>query len=104
MRLRIRRATAALTGLVAAAALVLTAAGAAQAARHGRAAPRLTTSPPTIAECQARFRSVCLTPQQLRALYGVDALVTQGITGKGVTIGIVDSFGSPTLRQDLAAF
>ena len=104
MRLRIRRATAAATALVAAALLVLTAAGTAQAARDSRAAPVLPSRPPTIAECQARFGSVCLAPQQLRALYAVDTLITQGITGKGVTIGIVDSFGSPTLRQDVAAF
>lgn len=28
----------------------------------------------------------------------------KGLTGKGVAIGIVDSFGSPTLRQDLQVF
>jgi subtilase family serine protease len=104
MRLRIRRAVLGSMALVGAAGLVLTPTGPAQAARDIPAAPRLPTSPPTLAECRAAFGSICLNPQQLRTLYGVDTLIKEGITGKGVTIGIVDSFGSPTLRQDVAAF
>src|SRR5207247_4197436 len=35
---------------------------------------------------------------------GVDKLHAQGITGKGQTIVIVDSYGSPTALQDLQFF
>lgn len=43
---------------------------------------------------------------QLRAAYGVDTLISQGITGKGQTVVDIVSFGSPiaTLTSDLAAF
>jgi subtilase family serine protease len=52
-----------------------------------------------------------LTPQQIRAAYDLPPLndlgspgPLQGITGKGETIVIVDSFGSPTIAHDLASF
>jgi len=52
-----------------------------------------------------------LTPQQIRAAYDLPPLnhlnspgALQGITGKGETIVIVDSFGSPTIVRDLARF
>ncbi len=44
------------------------------------------------------------TPAQIRAAYSVNALLRSGINGKGTSIVIVDSFGSPTIRRDLAAF
>lgn len=46
----------------------------------------------------------CFTPQALRAAYGVDKLIQQGITGKGQTIVDIVSFGSPTLQADMDAF
>src|SRR5438309_5306931 len=46
----------------------------------------------------------CYTPDQMAAAYGVDALHAAGITGKGQTIVIVDSYGSPTALQDLQFF
>jgi subtilase family serine protease len=46
----------------------------------------------------------CLSPQALRAAYGVDKLIQQGITGKGQTIVDVVSFGSPTLQADMDVF
>jgi len=61
-------------------------------------------APPTIAQCQSRFGATCLTPDLLRRAYGVDSLIDSGVTGAGVTIGIVDSFGSPTLAHDLQVF
>jgi subtilase family serine protease len=33
--------------------------------------------------------------------YGVDGLIALGLTGKGRTIAVVDSFGSPTIQHDL---
>jgi subtilase family serine protease len=44
------------------------------------------------------------TPHQMRVAYGVQSLIDQGFTGKGQTVVIVDSFGSPTVQQDLDAF
>ncbi len=44
------------------------------------------------------------TPAQIRAAYFLNPLLVSGINGKGTTIAIVDSFGSPTIRKDLAHF
>src|SRR6266851_876044 len=46
----------------------------------------------------------CYTPADIYAAYGVDAVHRKGLTGKGQTIVIVDSFGSPTAQQDLDFF
>jgi subtilase family serine protease len=44
------------------------------------------------------------SPAQFQAAYDLEPLFSQGITGKGETIVIVDPFGSPTIKQDLAAY
>ena len=44
------------------------------------------------------------TPQQMRAAYGVTPLYEKGFRGKGQTVIIIDSFGSPTLQDDLRIF
>lgn len=41
------------------------------------------------------------SPKQLRAAYGVTA---SGFTGKGAIIGVVDAYGSPTMRADANQF
>ncbi len=46
----------------------------------------------------------CYTPGAMAAAYGVDALHAAGITGRGETIVIVDSYGSPTALRDLQFF
>jgi subtilase family serine protease len=46
----------------------------------------------------------CYVPNDILAAYGVDKLHAEGITGKGETIVIVDSYGSPTALQDLQNF
>ncbi|MGH3270657.1 MAG: hypothetical protein ACRDN1_16625 [Trebonia sp.] len=46
----------------------------------------------------------CLTPEQVEAAYNLAPLYRHGVTGKGETIVIVDSFGSPTIEKDLAVF
>src|SRR6202000_219346 len=46
----------------------------------------------------------CYTPLQYRVAYDLNPLYNQGITGKGKTIVIVDSFGSPTIASDLKTF
>ena len=60
--------------------------------------------PSTTAECEQAYDIACYQPGQIRAAYGLPALYAKGVTGKGVTIAIVDSYGSPTIRSDLAAF
>jgi subtilase family serine protease len=45
-----------------------------------------------------------LAPARIRAAYDVGPLYKKGIDGAKQTIVIVDSFGSPTIRSDLAHF
>jgi subtilase family serine protease len=61
-------------------------------------------SPPTTADCQAAFGISCYGPGQFETAYNLKGLYAQGYTGKGRTIVIVDSFGSPTIAADLAKF
>jgi subtilase family serine protease len=63
-----------------------------------------TRGPATTADCEKAEHIACFDPAQLRAAYHLPALYAKGVTGKGVTILIVDSFGSPTIKADLAAF
>ena len=44
------------------------------------------------------------SPYQLRVAYGVESLYKKGMTGKGQTVVVIDSFGSPTLQQDLDVY
>lgn len=64
---------------------------------------------PSQRECQMEFFARCYSPRQFATAYDVAPLwrgqVTgRPVTGKGRTIVIVDSFGSPTIRHDLAKF
>ena len=86
------------------AAAVLAAASAAPAASAASAASGPLSAPPTTAQCEQLYRFACYQPGQIRAAYNLPALDKQGITGQGTTIAIVDPFGSPTIRNDLATF
>jgi subtilase family serine protease len=61
-------------------------------------------TPPTTAFCERHYHIACYLPGQVRQAYNLPALYRQGITGRGQTIIIVDSFGSPTVQHDLATF
>ncbi|HEX9034792.1 MAG TPA: S53 family peptidase [Streptosporangiaceae bacterium] len=61
-------------------------------------------SPPTTAFCEKHYQIACYLPRQIERAYRLPLLYRAGITGKGQTIVIVDSFGSPTIRHDLAVF
>ena len=64
-----------------------------------------TEQPPTDAECRSLlYPSPCYSPQEIRKAYGIDALIDAGYVGKGETIVIIDSYGSPTIEEDLKAF
>jgi len=62
------------------------------------------SQPPTPAECEAVFTAPCYEPSQIQTAYDEQPLFNSGITGAGQTIVLVDSFGSPTIQADLAAF
>jgi subtilase family serine protease len=61
-------------------------------------------SPPTTAFCEKHYHIACYLPAQIQRAYNLPRLYRQGITGAGQTIIIVDSYGSPTVQQDLATF
>ncbi len=60
--------------------------------------------PPTKAFCERKYKIACYLPKQIQRAYRVPALLRRGIDGRGQTIVIVDSFGSPTVRRDLRVF
>src|SRR5690242_12470874 len=60
--------------------------------------------PSTTAECEQSLHIACYNPAQLQQAYGLNALYSRGITGKGATIVIVEPYGSPTIASDLRAF
>jgi subtilase family serine protease len=59
---------------------------------------------PTMAQCEADYGVACYTAGQVRHAYGVDQLNAHGLSGRGQTIVLVDSYGSPTIQSDLQAF
>lgn len=61
-------------------------------------------SAPGFADCEAAFGIPCYTPQLYRNAYNLTPILNQGFTGKGQTIVIIDSFGSPTAFSDLQQF
>ncbi len=66
---------------------------------------QLTSSetPPTQLQCNSVGRR-CFTPQSTRASYNLNSLYAAGIDGRGVTIAIVDSYGSDTIAHDLHVY
>jgi subtilase family serine protease len=109
-------ASAATAALVVAALATAAPAGVTSAASaavpHTKAVPAVVghnlvhgvASPLPIGQCQAKWHINCYNPLQYRAAYDLDALYRRGITGKGRTIVIVDSFGSPTVQHDLDVY
>ena len=66
--------------------------------------PAVAAQAPTDAWCRANTGGPCYSPQEIRRAYGLTPILNAGFTGKGQTIVIVDSYGSPTIAQDLQAF
>ncbi|WP_406207148.1 S53 family peptidase [Kitasatospora sp. NBC_01560] len=62
------------------------------------------TAPLPTSQCVSEIGIHCYSPLQYRTAYNLDPLYKEGITGKGRTIVIVDSFGSPTIQHDLEVF
>jgi subtilase family serine protease len=61
------------------------------------------TSPPPESACFA-LGVRCFTPAAMRAAYNYPLLFADGFDGKGKTIAIIDSYGSPTIASDLHIF
>jgi subtilase family serine protease len=111
-----RIATRGLPAAAAASMLALAVPGAPAAVKQATAvAPRPVLSGPILVgkqlpapvsttDCQADFGISCYTPVQYRAAYDLNPLYSQGVTGRGETIVIVDSYGSPTIRNDIKVF
>src|SRR5947207_325761 len=47
---------------------------------------------------------LCYSPLQIRQAYGVQPLLDAGITGKGLTIALIEIFQNPTVQEDLQLF
>jgi subtilase family serine protease len=62
------------------------------------------SAPPSTAFCERHYGIACYRPAQIQQAYNLPRLYRAGVTGRGQTIVIVDSFGSPTVQRDLAAF
>jgi subtilase family serine protease len=67
------------------------------------------TAPISTTQCQVQFGIACYSPVQYRVAYDLNPLYSgqalhRAITGAGRTIVIVDSFGSPTIANDLHVF
>jgi subtilase family serine protease len=96
-----------LTGTIAAAAasawLALGAASAGAEPLH-IILPIRAAQQPSSAYCQANYGIACYDAAQVRRAYGVDQLGRQGLTGRGQTIVLVDSYGSPSIQSDLSEF
>src|SRR5437899_410095 len=60
-------------------------------------------TPPTEAACYAAGLR-CFAPAAMQQAYNVSPLYERGLTGKGKTIAVIDSFGSATIANDLNVF
>ena len=60
--------------------------------------------PPSSAWCLRKYGLACYRPGQIQRAYDLPSLYARGLDGRGRTIVLVDSFGSPTIRHDLRVF
>jgi subtilase family serine protease len=61
-------------------------------------------APPASTRCRRSYGLACYSPRQIARAYDLAPLYAQGLDGRGRTIVIVDSFGSPTIHHDLRVF
>src|SRR5258706_12442325 len=62
-----------------------------------------SATPPTEAQCYSAGRR-CFTPSSMANSYNYAVLHAIGNQGQGVTIAVIDSYGSDTIRHDLHVF
>ena len=73
----------------------------------GPVVSKTASQPPNSAECAAATGGAvqaCYGPSDIRNQYDFNPLYANNTTGQGQTVVIFDSFGSPTIRSDLAQF
>src|ERR1700677_2193751 len=63
---------------------------------------RVQAAAPDSAQCEQQNRLPCYDPAQIGQAYGLSN--GQDSAGAGVTIAIIDTYGSPTISSDLATF
>jgi subtilase family serine protease len=63
-----------------------------------------STTPPTDAQCRSQYHHPCYSPQEIRTAYDLNPILNAGYNGTGQTIIIIDSYGSPTIQNDLKTF
>jgi len=71
---------------------------------HNVAGDTALSFPPDTNYCLTNLGIHCYQPAQLQKAYDLGPLFASGIDGRGKTIVIVDSFGSPTIANDLHVF
>jgi subtilase family serine protease len=59
---------------------------------------------PTNAVCESQSHLACYSPPEIRNIYNLTSLLNAGFDGKGETIVLINSFGSPTITNDLHQF
>jgi subtilase family serine protease len=102
---------AVLVGVLAGLAALTGSIGGSGSAKTAYPVPRPTVSDyqfikattPSESDCEAVART-CFTPQAIRSAYNLAPLYAGGWKGQGVTIAIVDSYGSDTMANDLHVF
>ena len=60
--------------------------------------------PPSTGQCIKTTGFACYRPSQFQQAYDLKPLYARHLNGRGRTIILVNSFGSPTIRRDLATF
>jgi subtilase family serine protease len=93
-----------LLALIGALGVCALAAGTASATPYHVLFPGRFNQPPTTAQCETAIGIACYNPAQFEQAYNLNPLYHAGLDGAGKTIVIVDSFGSPTIQNDLAQF
>jgi subtilase family serine protease len=104
VRLRSRRFTGLIGAISATLAVSLCGAGAATAAPLHEFLGVGSKQPPNDAFCEANYGIACYQPYQVQQAYDMKPLYRAGLNGRGKTIVLVDSYGSPTIQSDLATF
>ncbi len=62
------------------------------------------TKPPPPPPCWEMIPLVCFKPDTIRAAYGIQPMLDQGITGRGTTIVVIGAYSDPNIQDDLKMF
>ena len=62
------------------------------------------TKPPPPPPCWELIPLVCFKPDTIRAAYGIQPMLDQGITGRGTTIVVIGAYSDPNIQDDLKTF